>query len=99
MLLQLEIRRKSIEDFISDNIKIYIGAECDEIITQMAKIIMGTGIKEKDAYHVAAAMYAECPFLITTDKRLLKYKNTRIRIVSPVAFVEEMEGESWIQTQ
>ena len=94
-----EIRKKLIEDFISNNIRIYIGAERDEIITQIAKTIMGTGVKEKDAYHVASAMYAGCAFFITTDKRLLKYKNTRIRMVTPVAFVEEMEGNSWIQTQ
>ena len=54
-----EIRRSFIKDFMSKNIKLYVGAERDDIITQMAKIIMGTGVKEKDAYHLASAMYSE----------------------------------------
>ena len=60
----------------------------------MANVIMGTGVKEKDAYHVASAMFADCDYFLTTDKRLLKFKNDRIKMVNPVTFVDEMEGES-----
>ena len=87
-----EIRRSFIKDFMSKNIKLYVGAERDDIITQMAKIIMGTGVKEKDAYHLASAMYSDCDFFLTTDKRLLKFKNNRINMINPIDFVEEMEG-------
>ena len=87
-----EIRRSFIKDFMSKNIKLYVGAERDDIITQMAKIIMGTGVKEKDAYHLAAAMYSDCDYFLTTDRRLLKFKNNRINMINPIDFVEEMEG-------
>ena len=87
-----EIRRSFIKDFMSKNIKLYVGAERDDIITQMAKIIMGTGVKEKDAYHLASAMYSDCDYFLTTDKRLLKFKNNRINMINPIDFVEEMEG-------
>ena len=76
---------------MSKNIKLYVGAERDDIITQMAKIIMGTGVKEKDAYHLASAMYSDCDYFLTTDKRLLKFKNNRINMINPIDFVEEME--------
>ena len=87
-----EIRRSFIKDFMSKNIKLYVGAERDAIITQMAKIIMGTGVKEKDAYHLASAMYSDCDYFLTTDRRLLKFKNNRINMINPIDFVEEMEG-------
>ena len=87
-----EIRRSFIKDFMSKNIKLYVGAERDDTITQMAKIIMGTGVKEKDAYHLASAIYSDCDFFLTTDKRLLKFKNNRINMINPIDFVEEMEG-------
>ena len=87
-----EIRRSFIKDFMSKNIKLYVGAERDDIITQMAKIIMGTGVKEKDAYHLASAMYSDCDYFLTTDRRLLKFKNNRINMINPIDFVEEMEG-------
>ena len=58
----------------------------------MAHEIMETVVKYKDAYHVASAILAECDYLISTDKRLLKYKSDRLKLVNPIAFVGEMEG-------
>ena len=54
---------------------------------------MATGVKEKDAYHVASAIYAGCEYFISTDIRLLKYKSEKIRLVTPIEFVTETEGE------
>ena len=41
---------------------------------------MQTGVKFKDACHVASAVYAKCEYFISTDKRLLKYKSEAIKI-------------------
>lgn len=49
--------------------------------------------KFKDACHVAAAIYAKCDYLITTDKCLLKYKSPQIKLVTPIEFVLLLEGE------
>lgn len=54
---------------------------------------MKTGIKFKDACHVASAMYAECEYFISTDIRLLKYTTDKIKMVTPVEFITEMESE------
>ena len=54
--------------------------------------IMETGVKYKDACHVASAILAECDYLISTDKRLLKYKSDRLKLANPIEFVGEMEG-------
>ena len=58
----------------------------------MAHEIMETVVKYKDAYHVASAILAECDYIISTGKRLHKYKSDRLKLVNPIAFVGEMEG-------
>lgn len=88
-----EMRRQSIIQFIHNNMRGYVGDERAEIIKPIAEEIMATGVKEKDAYHVASAIYAGCEYFISTDIRLLKYKSDRIRLVTPIEFVTETEGE------
>ena len=87
------MRKKAIMDYISNNISGYVGAERKDIIAIKAAEIMKANIKEKDAYHVASAIYAKCDYFITTDARLLKYKTDEIRLVNPVQFITEMEVE------
>ncbi len=71
----------------------YVGPERAEIIKPMAEKIMEKGVKEKDAYHVASAIYAKCDYFISTDVRLLKYKTDRIKLVTPIEFIMETEEE------
>lgn len=52
---------------------------------------MKTGVKFKDACHVASAIYAECEYFISTDTRLLKYNSNEIKMVTPIEFVMETE--------
>ena len=66
-----EMRRKSITKFLQDNMKAYVGVERDDVISASAEEIMNSGVKEKDAFHVASAIYAECEYFISTDMRLL----------------------------
>lgn len=55
---------------------------------------MEAGVKYKDACHVASALLAGCEYLITTDKRLLKYRTEKMKMVNPIQFVDEMEEQS-----
>lgn len=48
-------------------------------------------MKTKDAVHVACAILAEADYFLTTDKRLLNYKTTEIKMINPVNFVNEWE--------
>ena len=50
--------------------------------------IMLTGVKYKDAVHVAYAVYANCIYFITTDTRLLKYKSSVIKLINPINFTQ-----------
>jgi len=86
-------RREPIMEFIRDNLSEYIGEERSDIIESAAAEIMKTGVKYKDAAHVASAIYAGCDYFISTDKRLLKYKSDSVKIVNPIVFISEIEGE------
>ena len=87
------MRRRAIQRFIRENIQAYVGEERSDMISAMVEEIMQAGIKEKDAYHVASAIYAKCAYFISTDIRLLKYKTDQIRMVTPIDFIAETEGE------
>ncbi|MBO4374292.1 MAG: PIN domain-containing protein [Lachnospiraceae bacterium] len=87
------MRRISIEDFIEQNAKYFVGYERESEITRIATEIMADGIKEKDAFHIASAIYSGCEYFISTDKRLLRFRTDKIRLVSPVEFISELEAE------
>ena len=87
-----DMRRNAIEDFIEQNAKYYVDYDREPEIKTIASEIMKTGVKEKDAYHVVSAIFSGCEYFISTDKRLLKYPSEKIKLVTPVEFVSETEG-------
>ena len=89
----VEIRKKGIESFVLENSSIHVGPANTHKIDEMARDIMKTGVKYKDASHIASALFAGCAYLISTDKRLLKYQNEKIKLVTPIEFITEMEAE------
>ena len=88
-----EMRRKAIMQLIDIHTMGYVGLERKDIIESMAAEIMKTGVKFKDACHVASAIYSECEYFISTDMRLLKYKTDKIKMATPIEFVTETEEE------
>lgn len=88
-----EIRRQAITEYIRKNTSVYIDYDKLEEVLREAKLIMETGIKKKDAVHVACAITAGCDCFLTTDIRLLKYKTDKIMVENPVDFIQRLEGE------
>ena len=86
-------KKMAIEKFMNDYAAFYVSNKNEEHIAKLAALIMGTGIKEKDAYHVACAVMAECDYFITTDDRLLKYQSEKIKLVTPGEFIRRMEAD------
>ena len=89
-----EMRKRAIWEFINNNMSGYVGEERESIIREKANEIMKAGVHEKDAYHVASAIYAQCKYFISTDKRLLRYKTDEIRMVTPIDFIIEQEDKN-----
>ena len=86
-------KKMAIEKFMNDYATFYVSNRSEEHIAKLVTLIMETGIKEKDAYHVACAVMAECDYFITTDDRLLKYQSEKIKLVTPGEFIRRMEAD------
>jgi len=84
-----EIRKLAIQDFFKYAIEDV--SESSELLRTAAEL-KKTGIKTKDALHIASAIEANCDYFISTDIRLLKYNDMRIKIINPVDFVMRKEG-------
>ena len=88
-----EMRRNIILDFQERNNTVHLSKDSDEAVNKKALEREATGVKHKDACHIACAIYTESDYLITTDDRLLKYKTDEIRIVNPIEFIQETEED------
>jgi len=87
-----EENRNLIINFL-DNATIYIAKDKLEEVLALAAEIMKTGVRYMDASHTACSITAGCDYLITTDKRLLKYKSDKINIINPVDFIRIWEDK------
>ena len=83
----------AISEFLRKNSAEYIDIDKMDIIKSKAEEIMKTGIKMKDAYHVACALYSSCDYFLSTDDRLLKYKTSEIQMLNPIDFIRRWEGD------
>jgi len=61
-------------------------------VTALARQIEATGIRPADSLHIACAITAQCDYMVTVDKRILKYKDNRIIICNPVDFFNKENG-------
>lgn len=84
-------KRMAIEKFMKDYATLYVSNKHSDKFAEIADSIMETGVKEKDAYHVACALMAECDYFVTTDDRLLKYQSEKIKLVTSGEFIRRME--------
>ena len=82
--------RNHIYDFVVKNVVIFV-SDRDPRLDALIKEAMGSGVKDVDSAHVAAAIVAGCDYFITTDDRILKYRTDRIKIVTPIQFLTENE--------
>jgi len=83
-------RKNSINDFFK-NAVFYIDSSHAGVVEEKAAIIMQTGIKPRDALHIACAIESECGYFITTDKPLLRHTPSDIVVCSPIRFLDYLE--------
>ncbi len=83
---------QSIIDFIEDNARYYVGKDSGETAIALTREIMQSGIKLKDAMHMAYAVMAQCDYFITTDNKLTKTTLKKMKIINPIDFIRETEN-------
>jgi len=83
-------RRKQIEKWQN---KAIIDCSLSEQILEKSEELMKLGLREKDSFHVACAIYEGADYFITTDTKILNKSISEIKVISPVDFVYLTEGE------
>jgi predicted nucleic acid-binding protein len=61
----------------------------NESILKKALELQSYNLRAKDALHIAAAIYSQCRYFITTDRKILNKKIDGIAVVNPVTYLEE----------
>ena len=87
----IEESKNHISQFVKEFSLIHVSNQREDDITKLSKEIMETGIKYKDSIHIACSIIAGCDYMISTDKRLLKYETNKLKIVNPIDFVKIWE--------
>ncbi|MCC8121904.1 MAG: hypothetical protein LIO42_07995 [Oscillospiraceae bacterium] len=90
-----EIRKKAISEFIRNHSTEYVDYNRAGEIDAKVSVIMKSGVKAKDAHHVACAIFASCDYFLTTDKRLLQFKTNEIQLLNPIDFIERLEDHEY----
>jgi len=65
---------------------------CD-IIINTARNLLSLGLRQKDASHIACAIYADADYFITTDKKILNKSVQGISLINPIDFVRRYLDE------
>ena len=85
-------RKNAVNDFLNENVTDYIGSEKSEEVIKRAEVVMAAGVKMKDSCHIVCAEMMNCDYLLTTDKRMLKYKSNIVKLLNPIDFVDLLNG-------
>ena len=85
-------RKFVIQNFLDNHAIDYIGRDQSEQVISKAEKIMATGVKVKDACHIACAEMMKCDYLLSTDKRMLKYKSESVKLLNPIEFIDLVSG-------
>jgi predicted nucleic acid-binding protein len=64
----------------------------DEII-EKARTYIGTGLRQKDAVHIASAVDAGGDYFITVDKKILNKSIRDITVIHPVEFLRRLQND------
>ena len=68
--------------------------EMNDEIFEKAKTYMKTGLRQKDAAHIACAVYGRGDYFITVDKKILNKPIKDIKLIDPVDFLRRLQNDS-----
>ncbi|MBR0061291.1 MAG: hypothetical protein IJP68_07395, partial [Selenomonadaceae bacterium] len=73
-------RREHVAQFLKSHTSNYVSVSLAERVMSKAEKFISAGIKQKDAYHLASAILAECDYFLSVDDRLLKCSSDDITL-------------------
>lgn len=91
---RIESKKIAIQTYIEDHVVVFIDSSQKEEAERLAAAIQATGVKPADSLHVACAILSKSEYFLTTDDRLLKFSDPRIKVVDPTEFIRLTEGDA-----
>ena len=91
-------RHTAVKNFLNENVSDYIGSDKSEEVIKRAEAVMAKGIKMKDSCHIVCAEMLKCDYLLSTDKRMLKYTSNTIKLLNPIEFIALLDGGNGNET-
>ena len=88
-----EASANQIESFMDTYSDEYIDEKGFKEAIGIRNEIITEGAKKMDASHIACAIHAKCDYFITTDDKVLKLNENRIKIINPVDFISIEEAK------
>ena len=67
--------------------------EINDAIIGKARAYMKIGLRQKDAAHIACAVYGGGDYFITVDKKILNKPISDIVIIDPVTFLRRLQND------
>jgi predicted nucleic acid-binding protein len=67
--------------------------ELNDTIIEKAKVYMEAGLRQKDAAHIACAVYGGGDYFITVDRKILNKSIKEIIITDPQGFLRRMQDD------
>jgi predicted nucleic acid-binding protein len=64
--------------------------EMNDSILEKARELLGLGLRQKDASHIACAIFGKADYFITTDKKILNKKVQNIELINPIDLVRRL---------
>ena len=64
--------------------------EMDDSILEKARELLDLGLRQKDASHIACAIFGKANYFITTDKKILNKKVQNIELINPIDFLRRL---------
>jgi predicted nucleic acid-binding protein len=64
--------------------------EMDDEIVEYARKLMALGLHQKDASHIACAIFAQSDYFITVDKKILNKPISDIIVINPLDFLRRI---------
>jgi predicted nucleic acid-binding protein len=67
--------------------------EMNDLILETARKLLNLGFRQKDASHIACAIFGKVDFFVTTDKKILNKKVQDIELINPIDLVRRFYAD------
>jgi len=67
--------------------------EMNDFIFEKAKDLLKSGLRQKDASHIACAISGNANYFVTTDKKILNKEIKNIEIINPIDLIRRLYAD------